>query len=80
MSIGWLILGGYLVLTLLCAALIYTSWRRRLQIHDPLGALLLGVGWPLMFPIMIIDRIEKRKLPTKKLPTKLPTKLSKGRS
>lgn len=65
MTIGWILFEGYLTLTFLCATLIYTSWRRRLQIHDPLGALLLGIGWPLMFPIMIIDRIEKRKLPTK---------------
>jgi hypothetical protein len=65
MTIGWILSEGYLVLTLLCATLVYASWRRRLQIRDLWGALLLGAVWFLILPIMAIDRIKKRQLPMK---------------
>ena len=54
--------GAYLALAALCATFIYVSWRRRLGIHDPLGAFELGIVWPIMLPIIIYSHLSKRSL------------------
>jgi len=49
---------AYLLLTLATACAVYASWRRRLHKSDVWGALLLGVVWFLVLPLMVSDRVR----------------------
>lgn len=53
---------AYLVLAALCATFIYVNWRRRLNLHDTIGALQLGIFWPIMLPIIIYSHLSKKEL------------------
>ena len=52
----------YLALAALCAVFVYVSWRKRLGIHDPLGAVELGMVWPIMLPIIVCFHLSKKSL------------------
>lgn len=53
----------YVLLTFTCAVIVYASWRRRLKIHDPWGALALGVIWPLVLPMIFVGWLRGTKGP-----------------
>ncbi len=56
----WLV--GYSAFTAVCATILYTSWRKRLGIHDPWNAIQLGFYWPVMFAIILYSRLSGKRI------------------
>jgi hypothetical protein len=55
------VLVAHLVLSLSCAVAVYERWRRRLGQREVFGALIMGQGWFLVWPMVVRQALIDRR-------------------